>query len=496
MADLSGVLGTWNLYAYINQAIYYNNDDAASAVTVSLCNKGGSDTLVSMAISASPTAPTSAEWFRFNDVVASKGVFEKTGILVPPGKYVVVKATTANVNAVIYGVRAGTALTTTTPSQNLGTPPAWVTTDVNLYAAATTTSVQLQSTDPENESVTYALTSGTLPGTLSISSSGLITGTVSSSGYSSGAVPVTTTAVVTATDVFGNATPRTLNIIRNFADGASSGRAIPFGTLATDVTAMTGQTSGDIWVQDKSGTPVLTKLYKTGGTAYLLMAGISDNTDHGQYTPAIGTGQWIGQWTSTSTFGTYDTANQRGGYKNTLWWNYDYDDILIMQGFTAGAISGDYYTNSNEVARTTTNWLSTRGRNLRSFFRGDVAGVAAPGPDLTRNGNKDRTIVPVTFIKGDSGTVRGRYKAAGAQTELSANNTLDFGQQNCEGYRFAVVNALGCQATGCNIEHTSWVADVSNNYSQRNYPEPAWDGPTWGINAPNNWLYWLWWAKS
>jgi len=120
MADLSGVLGTWNLFAYINQAVYYNNDDSASAVTLNLCNKSNGYAQVSVAISSSATVPSDAEWFRFKDIVGPNDVFEQLGILVPSGKYLVVRSSTASVNAVVYGVRSGTPITSVGLVQNDG----------------------------------------------------------------------------------------------------------------------------------------------------------------------------------------------------------------------------------------------------------------------------------------------------------------------------------------------------------------------------------------
>lgn len=484
----AGILGTWDLLANISQGVAVNDKSAACAVIINVCNRGGANATVSIAISTSSSSPSPSEWIVWNSIVAPKNTLERQGVLVPPGKYVVVRSSRADVNAVVYGVQNGDPITVAGITQNPGTAPTWSASSVNVYAADANTSVAMPAVDAESEPLTFAVTSGSLPSGLSLSSAGLLTGTPTSTGYTPGIPDQTTSVDISATDIRSNSTVQSVNIIKSWTDGTSSGKAIPATVSVTSVTDYTTQTTGDIWVKDLSDTPVQTKVYKTGGVAYVLISGISDNTDHGPYT--TGNGNWFGNWTSTNTFGTYTTANQSGGYKSLLYHNYNYNDILIMQGFLNTAISGDYYTNSTEVAYTSSNFLSTT-RNLRRFFSG------APGPDLRVNGAGGRTIVPLTFLKGSAATSRGRYKAAGAQTELSANNTLDLGNQNGEGFRFSMINALGCQATGSsNIEHYSWVADITNNYSNRNFPEPAWDGPTWGINAPNNWMYWLFWARS
>lgn len=487
MANYSGVLGSFDLSSQINQAIYVNNDSSVSAVTLSVCNRGGVTSDISVAISASATTPTSREWIRFNVPLTPKNTLELNGLMINPGQYVVVKSSEENVNAVVYGVRGGDVIESLAITENLGTAPVWETGTTLTFVAADSTPQQLSTVD--TSSVTYALTSGTLPTGLSLSSTGLITGTAPTTGYAPAGPDEETSVTITATDGNGLETPRTFNIVRTWKDGTSSGTAIPATTSVTAVTDYTSQTSGDIWVQDRSGNAVQTKLYKTGGIAYVLIAGISDNTTHGQYTVPSGPGQWMGKWSSTETFGSYTTANQQGGYKNSLYHDYTYGDILVMQGFTNGSIASDYYTNSNEVAYTNNNWLlSPYGGNLKNFFSGQM------GPDLRLYGNGGRTKIPVTFLKGSAATSRSRYKNGSTQGEMSATNVLDFGNQNGEGYRFAMCNALGCEATGGNIEHQSWVADIMNNYSGSNYPEPNWDA-NWGITGVS-WLYWLFWAKS
>ncbi len=485
----AGILGTWNLLPNISQGVAVNDRDLACAVIINVCNRGGSNATISIAISSSSSSPTASEWIEWNTILSPKNTLERQGILVGPGKYVVVRSNRADVNAVVYGVQNGNPITVAGITQNEGTAPSWTGSSLTVYAADASTSLTMPATDAEGEALTFAVTSGTLPTGLSLSSAGLLSGTPVATGYTPGISDQTTIVDVTATDIRSNSAVQSVSIIKSWADGTSSGKAIPASASVTSVTDYTTQTTGDIWVKDLSGTPVQTKLYKTGGIAYILIAGISDNTDHGPFTG--GTGNWFGNWSSTNTFGAYTTANSSGGYKSSLYHNYRYSDVMVMQGFTSGAISGDYYANSNEVAFTSSNFITAAGAtNLQTFFSGPG------GPNLRINGQAGRTIVPVTFLKGSAATSRGRYKAAGAQTELSANNTMDFGPQNNEGYRFSVVNALGCQAVGANVEHFTWVADITNNYSNRNFPEPAWDAGTWGINAPNNWMYWLWWAKS
>jgi hypothetical protein len=357
--------------------------------------------------------------------------------------------------------------------------------------------IALTTATPNNDPVTYAVTSGTLPTGMTLNAStGVISGTPGSSGYNVNGV--TSTVTVTATNtVTGNATAKSINIVRRWYDGTSATYAVPTNQTVSSITTATGQTSGDIYVKDNLGRAIYTKVYVNSGTAYVLMGGISDDLSHGQFTGGSGSnssgqGVWHKKWTTDECFGSRTVPNGPLGYKNELWSDYTYNDFLIMQGFTASDISADFYTNSTEVAYTNANVLSNKGSNLRSFLSGDESNT----PNIARNGTAGRQQFDVTFLKGTSVASRARYRG-NSFGELNPNNKIDFGIQNVEGYRFAVINALGCQSTGSanNVEHHSWVSDINNNYSNRNFPEPNWDG-SWGITVAGNWMYWLWWAKS
>jgi len=278
-------------------------------------------------------------------------------------------------------------------------------------------------------------------------------------------------------------------------DGSSPDRAIPSGTSVTTIVNAIGQKSGNIYVTDKSGNVIRTKLFVNpeNETAYILIAGISSTLDHGQRAGPPGT--WYTNWINTTTFGTPETANREETYKGRLWFDYDYDDICIMQGFQDEDISGDYFGASTEIAYTNSGWLNQngRGRSLSSFLSGNG------GPDLSTTGGSGRTLIGgLNFIKGSAQESKDRYRS-GPVGELVTSNQLDFGRANCENQRMAVINALGCRSDGCNIEHHAWTGnqDMAVNYSNRNFSEPNWSS-TWGINSPtsNNWMYWLWWAKS
>lgn len=120
----SGVLGSRNLLSEVNQAVYVNNYSDVAAVTVSVCNKHYISTNISIAVSTSATSPSNAEWLEYEAIVPGKGVLERSGILVTPGHYVVVKSSAPNNNAMIWGTEVGdislTPVTITTNTSGAG----------------------------------------------------------------------------------------------------------------------------------------------------------------------------------------------------------------------------------------------------------------------------------------------------------------------------------------------------------------------------------------
>ena len=98
--------------------------------------------------------------------------------------------------------------------------PVWSTSSGSLGSYGGAVSVQLTATD--DESITYSVTSGSLPSGLSLSSSGLISGTVTAS-------PATYTFTVGASDGINTAVTRSFSIIVPFP-------VVSGGTLTSDST--------------------------------------------------------------------------------------------------------------------------------------------------------------------------------------------------------------------------------------------------------------------
>lgn len=272
-------------------------------------------------------------------------------------------------------------------------------------------------------------------------------------------------------------------------DGSTSAKAVPNTTSLSQVYSDFGYTGQQtLYLTSNDGTVIQTNTYKDGNNSvWILIAGIGDQTAGGTaYTGWYNQGRWTG---INNAFGSLTTANRE--YKNKLYWDYYYSDILVMQGQSESAsLYTDWYNNSNQVAYTSNNWLSNRGRTLTSFLSGNN------GPNIATNGASGRVQIPVTFLKGSASASRGYFYTPNSQDELLANNVLDWGGQNNEGYRHSVINALGCQQNGVNSEHYSWCADVAGNYSARNFWATNYGSP-WGVNPSSaSFWYWLIWAKA
>lgn len=134
-----------------------------------------------------------------------------------------------------------------------GGSPTWNTAAGTLatyvYPTNTTYSTAVSAYDPDaNSTISYSVSSGELPSGASLNTSnGLISGTISNPGSSS----VTNNFDISVTDNAGNATVRSFNIIRQWADGSTQARA---GVSASAIKSLTGTTSdGVYWLKPTSG---------------------------------------------------------------------------------------------------------------------------------------------------------------------------------------------------------------------------------------------------
>lgn len=104
----TGRLGVADLSAATNTTVYTVPLATFSVVTVSVCNRGATSATVRIAVSSSAT-PLDSEWLEFDSTILSKGVLERTGIVMDAGKLLVVYSSNTSVNAVVMGIETSTA---------------------------------------------------------------------------------------------------------------------------------------------------------------------------------------------------------------------------------------------------------------------------------------------------------------------------------------------------------------------------------------------------
>ena len=175
--------------------------------------------------------------------------------------------------------------------------PVWVTSGTLTAGGASAYSVQLVATDDSGDAPTYTVASGALPGGLSLSSSGLISGTPNTSG--------TFNFTVRATDVNGR-----------FTDSSTLTIVVSLGvSLAFD---MYGGKGGDWNSQGQGGNGgrVVGNLFLTPGQTYYYLTGGQGSGNSGRQ--AGGGGGFSAIWTGSSDpcAGTWIASAGGGGCQN------------------------------------------------------------------------------------------------------------------------------------------------------------------------------------
>lgn len=100
----SGILGQAAPSATTNTTVYTVPASTVSVVNVSLTNRSTTATAdVRIALSSSGS-PTTSEYIEYDATIPTRGVLERSGIVMDAGKSVVVYCSNANVSVSVYGL--------------------------------------------------------------------------------------------------------------------------------------------------------------------------------------------------------------------------------------------------------------------------------------------------------------------------------------------------------------------------------------------------------
>ena len=264
---------------------------------------------------------------------------------------------TSNTGPYDVKVTNGTGLAGTLDDAiTLDAAPNWTTAAGNIATVTEDTAMStatVAATDPEGGSVTYSVTSGSLPSGLSLNASnGQITGTPNVNDTVTSAT-VTHNFSITANDGTGNTTARAFNIIRNQKVGYASAHP------ATTIASMYAQNmaNGMVWIQNSnlnSGNPFQMRYASHDGRGWLETLWSSDS---GNGTPWT---HWLNKGGSNYTRPQMYAYNQ-----SSYGLNYSSGDSSFTKLHNSMGLVDFAVTSKSAVAG---NGLTATGANQNSAY--------------------------------------------------------------------------------------------------------------------------------
>lgn len=105
----TGILGTpSDLAATTDTVIYTVPAGYFSVITINVTNRSATAATARVALSAADT-PTAAEYIEYDTTILGNGVLERGGVVVDAGTRVVVRSSTTDMSAMVFGIETATS---------------------------------------------------------------------------------------------------------------------------------------------------------------------------------------------------------------------------------------------------------------------------------------------------------------------------------------------------------------------------------------------------
>lgn len=105
----TGRLGAFDLAATTNTTVYECPAATFAVVTLSVVNRNATSSRAVRVALSTTGSPSASEWVEYDTSLLSKGVLERTGLVLSAGQRVVVYASATDCSAVVYGIETSTA---------------------------------------------------------------------------------------------------------------------------------------------------------------------------------------------------------------------------------------------------------------------------------------------------------------------------------------------------------------------------------------------------